>query len=292
MAKSVKKPVAPLVVYNIIPTSTPIHDKSKTINALEVSQSLEKVLSNLITKFVSKDGMNVDYTKLKTSGEFTKLKQEVSQLPYINICELSTDQQKAFFINLFNILTIHAIVSQPKLPHSIRDLQQFWHTSAYQIGKQNFTLEDIEHGILRGNRPEPASIKPHFESQDPRLQFTITKLDPRIHFAIVWGCKSSPALNVYHGSNLDKSLDEAAKTFCEKEICMYTEVNEIWLPGFFKWYLKDFGKQDIDVIKSTLHYLSKEKQERARLLLITLDKIGNVAIKYAPFEWPLNSCNL
>lgn len=61
--------------------------------------------------------------------------------------------------------------------------------------------------------------------------------------------QSSPALNVYHSANLDTSLAQAAQKFCEKEVCMYTEVNEIWLPGFFKWYLKDFGKQDIDVIK-------------------------------------------
>ncbi|CAE1149205.1 unnamed protein product [Acanthosepion pharaonis] len=198
--------------------------------------------SFLINKFVSKDGKNVDYTKLKTSGEFDKLKLEVSKLPYIILSELSTEQQKAFFINVFNILTIHAVASQPKLPHSI--------------------------------------------------QFVIKKLDPRIHFTLVWGCKSSPALNVYHSANLDTSLAQAAQKFCEKEVCMYTEVNEIWLPGFFKWYLKDFGKQDIDVIKSTLPYLSKEKQERAHFLLITLDKVGNVAIKYAPYEWLLNACNL
>lgn len=193
---------------------------------------------------------------------------------------------------MFNILTIHAVASQSKLPNSIRDLPQFWNTSAYQIGKQNFTLDDIEHGILRGNQPEPGSIKPHFDSQDPRLEFVIKKLDPRIHFTLVWSCKSSPALNVYHSANLDTSLEQAAQKFCEKEVCMFTEVNEIWLPGFFKWYLKDFGKQDIGVIKSTLPYLSKEKQERARFLLITLDKVGNVAIKYAPYEWSLNVCNL
>ena len=38
-----------------------------------------------------------------------------------------------------------------------------WKASAYNVGGFVLTLDDIEHGILRGNRPHPASTsKQHF----------------------------------------------------------------------------------------------------------------------------------
>lgn len=32
-----------------------------------------------------------------------------------------------------------------------------WKSSAYNVGGSILTLDDIEHGILRGNRPTPAT---------------------------------------------------------------------------------------------------------------------------------------
>ena len=37
-----------------------------------------------------------------------------------------------------------------KLPQSVLDVQLFWKTTAYRIGGHVFSLDDIEHGILRG----------------------------------------------------------------------------------------------------------------------------------------------
>ena len=40
-----------------------------------------------------------------------------------------------------------------------------------------------------GNRPHPSDAKPLFAEGDPRLQFTVSEVDPRIHFALVCGAK-------------------------------------------------------------------------------------------------------
>ena len=34
-----------------------------------------------------------------------------------------------------------------------------WKSNAYNVGGHTLTLDDIEHGILRGNRPTPATSK-------------------------------------------------------------------------------------------------------------------------------------
>ena len=37
---------------------------------------------------------------------------------------------------------------QPTLPQSIRNISHFWDRTAYQIGSETYTLNDIEHGIV------------------------------------------------------------------------------------------------------------------------------------------------
>jgi hypothetical protein len=55
-------------------------------------------------------------------------------------------------------------------------------------------------------RPHPApGRKLMFKDEDPRLKF-IVPLDPRIHFALVCGAKSCPAIRVYKVTNLERGL--------------------------------------------------------------------------------------
>ncbi len=54
------------------------------------------------------------------------------------------------FVDIYNMLTIHGIVSLNELPKSVLDLNQFSKTTSYKIGPHIYSLDDIEHGILRG----------------------------------------------------------------------------------------------------------------------------------------------
>lgn len=66
---------------------------------------------------------------------------------------------------------------------------QFWSRMAYKIGEYNFSLDDIEHGILRCNRVHPSKKISLFSDGDPRIKFCIRTFDPRIHFALNCGAK-------------------------------------------------------------------------------------------------------
>ena len=52
--------------------------------------------------------------------------------------------------DIYNALTIHGLSEREKLPDSVLNVQLFWKTTAYNIGGQTYSLDDIEHGILRG----------------------------------------------------------------------------------------------------------------------------------------------
>lgn len=52
--------------------------------------------------------------------------------------------------DLYNILAVHGIAASNEIPKSILDLNQFSKTVSYKVGSYFYSLDDIEHGILRG----------------------------------------------------------------------------------------------------------------------------------------------
>lgn len=257
------------------------------VSAVELSKKLQKCMLRLKGEYMGNEGQGVDYEKLRLSQQFKEYEELTSQLQNVNLTDLSENEKKAFFINLYNALTIHGLARMEALPDSVLNVQQFWKKTSYNVAGHTFSLDDIEHGILRGNKPHPSSMNPPFNPKDLRLKFVCT-LDPRIHFALVCGAVSCPVINVYTAENLDRALEDATKNFCKQEVSMFTETDEIWLSKIFQWYMDDFGKTDLDVIKWTIPYLELNIQERAWTLLAKLQSYGTVDVKYNEYDWRLN----
>ena len=51
---------------------------------------------------------------------------------------------------MYNALTIHGLAVLEQLPSSVLDVVDFWSRTCYNIGGLVFSLDDIEHGVLRG----------------------------------------------------------------------------------------------------------------------------------------------
>lgn len=51
---------------------------------------------------------------------------------------------------MYNALTVHGLSIVVPLPSSVLEVDHFWAHTAYNIGGHVFSLDDIEHGILRG----------------------------------------------------------------------------------------------------------------------------------------------
>lgn len=276
------------ILNQVMPQKTSSSEKPQSkVSAVELSKKLQTSMLRLKGEFTGSDGQGVDYEKLKISQQFKEYEELTPQLQNVELDGLSENDKKAFFINLYNALTIHGLARQETLPDSVLNIQQFWKKTSYNVAGHSYSLDDIEHGILRGNKPHPSSMNPQFKPGDPREKFVCT-LDPRIHFALVCGAVSCPAINVYSAANIEKALDEATKNFCRQEVSMFTEVDEIWLSKIFQWYLDDFGKTDLDVIKWTIPYLELNIQQRAWTLLAKLQSYGTVDVKYNEYDWRLN----
>merc|ERR1719291_802631 len=92
-----------------------------------------------------------------------------------------------------------------------------WTKYAYNVGGLLFTLDEIEHGVLRCNKGHPKDEKPMF-TDEARKSLSLSFLDPRIHFALNCGATSCHPIRVYQKEKLDQQLNMAAKSFVNQEI--------------------------------------------------------------------------
>ncbi|XP_041108187.1 uncharacterized protein LOC121316908 [Polyodon spathula] len=189
-----------------------------------------------------------------------------------------------FITNVYNALTIHGIAASDTIPQSVLEIDKFWETTAYNVGGFNLSLDDIEHGILRGNAPHPSRTQPQFDSKDPRLQFSLRDRDPRVHFALVCGAKSCPAVSVYTTENLERTLSRAAESFCQQEVQVDISKKQVTMSKIFQWYMTDFASSPKELVRWVLQYLNRDQVEAASLLLSDPD----LQVNFSSYNWQLN----
>ena len=94
-------------------------------------------------------------------------------------------------------------------------------SSSYNIGGLIYSLNEIENGLLRGNRKSavPFTFVPFRKSDDPKRALQL-KCDPRIHFALNCGAVSCPPIAVYssEAEELNNQLALATEGFLDTSI--------------------------------------------------------------------------
>ncbi|XP_015767391.1 PREDICTED: uncharacterized protein LOC107346125 isoform X2 [Acropora digitifera] len=257
------------------------------LSAVDLSKELQKLMLKIKGRFISEDGHTVDYNALKESDLFKEYVKMTAALTQVNLTSLERTEKIAFFLNIYNSLTIHGLaVCENGIPDSVLEISRFWRRTAYNIGGYIFSLDDIEHGILRGNRPHPSDGRSLFAEGDPRDQFVVSNVDPRIHFALVCGAKSCPAIQVFTAKNLESGLAAAARSFCSQEVI--TDNNEVILSRIFLWYKTDFGSSDEERLRWIMQHLDKDEQEKLNILL----GAPNIKVSYKEYDWNLNGSKL
>jgi len=161
-------------------------------------------------------------------------------LSKFNPTNLKTDQAKlAFWINVYNGLTNHQIISHT-LKESVWELPGFFSERRYQIGEFFWSLDDIEHGVLRRNGARRNGKPRQFRAGDPRWEFMLERFDPRIHFALNCGSISCPSIAFYSEENIDEELAQAEQNFVSQEYLVDHEKQVITCSEIFVWYQSDF----------------------------------------------------
>jgi hypothetical protein len=158
-------------------------------DGLALSVRLQRLILALQSDFIREDGSGVNYKAAASSPAFAEFAAATCELQAVEVEALGSEaERRCLFINLYNALTIHGLCTTSPLPSSPQKMESFWDTTAYRFGKRTLTLNDIEHGILRGNGAHPAGRTPHWPAGDERVSLALP-LENRIHFALNCGAK-------------------------------------------------------------------------------------------------------
>ena len=158
----------------------------------------------------------------------------------------------------------------------------FFRRAAYSVGGHRFSCDDIEHGILRGNRGHPHLPGPHFSSTDGRRAFVISSVDPRIHFALNCASRSCPPIRAYEAAVLDGQLDLAAMAFLSTEVQIDRERDQASLPVIFQWFRGDFGGK-----RGLLAFLLEHMPQSGEREWLAQHQCS-AKFTYRPHNWTLN----
>lgn len=272
--------------------------------ALELSALLRGEIAKLHSKYLSANGRRVNYLQMKESEEFTLYVDLTHELQLVDLKELFVEaDRKAFFINVYNALAVHGFCVLG-YPTTAAQRAHFFSATSYRLGASDeycFSLNDIEHGVLRANRPTPAGFLPFFRGtkfsslplfssdDDPRFRYVVHNLDCRIHFALNCGAKSCPPIRVYSAENLEAELDSAAQAFCDDEemgVKIDLPAKQVTMSQIFKWYATDFGDTERERLEKIGGFLFGTQRETMRELLVLGDEF---TVQYFPYDWNSNA---
>lgn len=163
----------------------------------------------------------LDYHGVKDDPAFREMVKRLEKFSLLTMT--SGNDSLAFWINAYNFLAIKIVVDNYPV-ESIKDIGSLftsvWKKDAGIIGEKIYTLNEIEHEILR-------------------KQFE----EPRIHFSIVCASLSCPDLRgkVYLPSVLESQLNVAAANFLNnKSKGLQTIGNQLKISQIFNWFEDDF----------------------------------------------------
>lgn len=206
--------------------------------------------------------------------------------------QLTNEQKLSFFINLYNVLILHANVNLGFPDNTVDARSNFFrgNTGAlYNIGGHNFSPDDIEHGILRANHAHPSGIQngdKYFIDTDPRSKLALTTLDPRIHFILNCGASSCPPLRVC-GDDPEKVLKSAANAYLSQGVTVDFDNKIIKMPKLLMWYGKDFGDTIKERLEKIVSMLPEENSVNIRKLL--KEDVDNYIVEYDNYDWTNNN---
>ena len=205
-----------------------------------------------------------DYAGLKANAEnYKKLSSYLMGLTQLDPRTYSRNVQMAYWINLYNGLTVYVIVGRYPV-ESIRDIKSGlltpgpWEMELITIQGEKLTLDNIEHGILR----------------------PIWK-DPRIHYAVNCASIGCPNLSpeAYRADNLERLLEKGARDYVNHPRGMQIVDDELVVSSIYDWFKVDFGDTDEGVFAHLRQYATPENAK----MLVGRDDFDD------HYDWKLNA---
>lgn len=202
----------------------PYWQQSNEANTLPINH---QIWQDLLNRYLSQQDSQtlVNYRNFSDDDKW-QLDRYLRDMSKLNPLEYRKAEQFAYWVNLYNALTVKLIVDNYPLKSITKLGGVFsfgpWNDDVVTINGKTLTLNDIEHRILR-----------------PIWQ------DNRIHYAVNCASLGCPNLlpHAFTASNSDHLLNLAAKQFINSAKGVEVQANEVTLSSIYDWYASDFGNE-------------------------------------------------
>jgi len=198
-------------------------------NAASAQKIDHAVWDALLKKFVATQpaGINRFRYQAAGAGDFRDLQNYLRSMEAMTITNYAPDEQRAFWINVYNALVVDLILSRFPVA-SIRDINISpgiavrgpWGAKLFGVENEKLSLDDIQHRILR----------------------PIWK-DNRIHYALSWATLGGPNLQplAYTAENSEALLEKGAREFINHPRGVAIQKGRLQVSSLYVWFQEDFG---------------------------------------------------
>jgi Protein of unknown function, DUF547 len=177
------------------------------------------------------DGINrIAYRRVATVDR-QGLADYIEHLAATRISGFDRPEQRAFWINLYNALTVQVVLDHYPVD-SIRDIDISpglfadgpWGRKLVSVEGEALSLDDIEHRILR-----------------PIWR------DPRLHYALNCSALGCPDLQpvAFTAANADGLLEAAARAYVNHPRGVRVDGETLYLSKIYSWYPEDFEEEGL-----------------------------------------------
>ncbi|KGP64368.1 serine/threonine protein kinase [Legionella norrlandica] len=181
----------------------------------------------------------VDYANI-SEKDLTSLKEYIKTLSQIDIDNYNRKEQLAYWINLYNALTVLTVANY----HPIANIQEInispglfsvgpWGANIITVKDTSLSLDDINNRIIR----------PIWN-------------DPRTHYALNNATIGAPNLSqqAYQGAQIEQQLNNAASKYINSLRGAGVIEGKLIVSKLYDWYEEDFGGTKKYVIKHLLQF--------------------------------------
>jgi hypothetical protein len=172
--------------------------------------------------------------------DLRNLKSYLQAMQAVAISNHNRPEQKAYWINVYNALTVDLIVARFPVA-SIRDINISpgflargpWGAKLFSIEGEKLSLDDIEHRILR----------------------PIWK-DRRVHYAVNCASLGCPNLQplAFSGDNTEALLEKAAREFVNHPRGVAIQNGRLQVSSIYIWFQEDFGRDAEELMEHWQKY--------------------------------------
>ncbi|MEL6358019.1 MAG: DUF547 domain-containing protein [Bacteroidota bacterium] len=187
--------------------------------------------------------------------------------------ELDTrEKQLSFWVNIYNGMVQYLLEKEPAFWERRNN---FFSTRRFTIAGQFLSLEDVEHGIIRGGEAKLGlgHIPKLFQNKFERT-FKIKKGDPRVHFALNCGAIDCPPVEIYDPATVNERFDHRSRVYLKKHTTIAEDGKSLTTTPLFSWFRGDFGTYG-GISDFLVHFgiLTEENK--------------NIKRKYKNYDWTL-----